>query len=112
MEGKSRSRGSIITRGDFLKGTAYVTLGVAIGLRENESLAETVEKNTSKSTVEMVQVPGGWFIMGDKKGDIDEKPHKVYLNSFWIDKYLVTQEEFEKVMGENLARWKAIVSNF
>ena len=48
----------------------------------------------------------GRFTMGDKQGEIDEKPHEVYMDSFFVDKCLVTQEEYKKVMGENTARWK------
>ncbi len=44
--------------------------------------------------------------MGDKRGDIDEVPHNVYISSFYIDKYPVTQEEYERVMGKNPSRWK------
>jgi sulfatase modifying factor 1 len=60
----------------------------------------------TKSGIEMILVPGGSFVMGDKKGDVDEEPHEVYVDSFYIDKYLVTQEEYEKVMRENPSRWK------
>ncbi len=60
----------------------------------------------TSSGVEMVLIPGGWFIMGDKEGEVDEKPpHKVYISSFYMDKYPVTQEEYEKVMGENPSKW-------
>lgn len=57
---------------------------------------------TTESGVKMIQVPGGWFIMGDK----DEKSHRVDISSFCMDKYLVTQEEYEKVMRENPSRWQ------
>jgi len=60
----------------------------------------------TKSGVDMILVPSGSFTMGDKQGDVDEQPHKVYVDSFYVDKYLVTQEEYEKVMGENPSRWK------
>ena len=60
----------------------------------------------TKSGIEMVYVSNGLFVMGDEKGDVDEEPHKIYINSFYIDKYLVTQEEYEKVTGENPSRWK------
>lgn len=60
----------------------------------------------TKSGLEMILVPSGSFIMGDKKGEVDEKPHKVFIDSFYIDKYLVTQEEYEKLMKVNPSRWK------
>jgi len=55
----------------------------------------------------MALLPGGWFVMGDKQGEADEKPpHKVWVDSFSIDKYKVTQAEYERVLGENPSRWK------
>ena len=63
-------------------------------------------KIRTESGVEMVLIPGGWFIMGDERGEIDETPHKVYVSSFYIDKYPVTQEEYEKVIGKNPSRLK------
>ncbi len=60
----------------------------------------------TESGVEIILVPGGWFTIGDKQGGMDEKPHRVYVDSFYIDKYPVTQEEYEKVMGENPSKRK------
>jgi len=61
----------------------------------------------TKSGVEMVRVPGGWFTMGsDREDAIDEPAHRVYVSSFLIDKYEVTQEEYERVMGVNPSRHK------
>jgi acetoin utilization deacetylase AcuC-like enzyme/formylglycine-generating enzyme required for sulfatase activity len=51
----------------------------------------------TKSGVEMVVIPAGLFEMGDDKGSPDEKPaHKVWVNSFLMDKCEVPQEEFRK----------------
>ncbi len=54
----------------------------------------------------MVQIPGGRFIMGDKE-EVDAPPHEVEVGPFWIDKYLVTQEQYQKVTSANPSRWKA-----
>jgi len=54
--------------------------------------------------IEMVQIPGGSFDMGDVKneGYSDEKPvHTVMLSAFKIGKYEVTQEQYQAVMGSN-----------
>jgi formylglycine-generating enzyme required for sulfatase activity len=61
---------------------------------------------TTKLGIIMVQLPGGRFTMGDKD-EVDAVPHEVVVSSFCIDKYLVTQEEYERVMGKNPSRWKA-----
>ncbi|MDH7571700.1 MAG: formylglycine-generating enzyme family protein [Armatimonadota bacterium] len=60
----------------------------------------------TKSGVPMVRLPGGTFVMGDKQGAPDETPHRVTLSPFLIDQHEVTQEEFERVMGENPSRWR------
>jgi formylglycine-generating enzyme len=55
---------------------------------------------------EMVQITGGKFVMGDK-AEPDATPHEISVSSFLMDKYLVTQEEFQRAMGANPSRWKA-----
>jgi formylglycine-generating enzyme len=54
----------------------------------------------------MVHIAGGKFVMGDKD-QIDASPHEVIVGSFYIDKYLVTQEQYQKAMGANPSRWQA-----
>jgi formylglycine-generating enzyme required for sulfatase activity len=56
----------------------------------------------------MLSVPAGEFMMGcneqaDKQCQSNEKPyHKVYLDAFYIDKFLVTQAEYDEcVASEN-----------
>ncbi len=53
----------------------------------------------------MAQITGGRFLMGDKE-QVDAPPHEVVVSTFWIDRHLVTQHEYEKVMGDNPSRWK------
>ncbi|MCK4905749.1 formylglycine-generating enzyme family protein [bacterium] len=49
----------------------------------------------------MVLIPAGEFVMGaDKEGYDERPPHKVYINSFYMDKYEVTQEEYQRVTGK------------
>src|SRR5205814_174209 len=51
--------------------------------------------------LELVLIPMGEFEMGSKDGNADEKPvHKVRISqSFYMGKYVVTQAQYEKVMG-------------
>ena len=43
----------------------------------------------------MVLVPAGWFIMGADDGDADQKPRRrVYLDTYYIDKFPVTNARF------------------
>ena len=55
---------------------------------------------------EMVLIPAGTFTMGDGAGRPDETPHTVSVSSFYLDKYPVTQELYEKVMGVNPSKQK------
>ena len=63
-------------------------------------------KLDSDAPAGMVRISGGTFVMGDKS-QADAPPHEMAVSSFYIDKYLVTQDEYQKVMGDNPSRWKA-----
>ncbi len=61
-----------------------------------------VEKSPFDVNLEMVEIPGGTFRMGaseDEKGSSkDERPrHQVTVQPFFMGKYTVTQEQWEKV---------------
>jgi formylglycine-generating enzyme required for sulfatase activity len=46
---------------------------------------------------EMVYVPPGEFTMGSETGDADEQPvHNVWLSGFWIDRYEVTNAQYQR----------------
>ena len=63
---------------------------------------------TEPSTgMEFVWVPGGCFEMGSNAGNNDETPvHKVCVDGFWMGKYEVTQGQWQKIMGNDPARFK------
>ncbi len=51
--------------------------------------------------VAMVLVPAGEFIMGYEGGERDEAPiHRAYLDSFYIDKYEVTNQQYAAFLNE------------
>ena len=87
---------------------AFLVFGSSVLLQGcgRDAPRDTPTEIKTESGIEMVLVPGGSFAMGDQRGDIDEIPHDVYIRSFYIDKYPVTQGEYERVMGENPSRWK------
>jgi formylglycine-generating enzyme required for sulfatase activity len=62
-------------------------------------------QTVSGSPIVMVLIPGGKFMMGDKD-EADATPHEVVVSPFHMDKHLVTQELYQKVMGDNPSRWK------
>ncbi|WP_427157748.1 SUMF1/EgtB/PvdO family nonheme iron enzyme [Aliinostoc sp. HNIBRCY26] len=60
-------------------------------------------------SLEMVQIPGGTFMMGspDGEGYDNEKPqHQVTVPGFFMGKYPVTQEQYQAIMGTNPAQFK------
>ena len=66
--------------------------------------------------LEMITVPTGNFLMGtlslDNNYPKDEKPlQKVYLLSFAIGKYPITQAQYKAVMGKNPSRFKSNPQN-
>ena len=92
------SRGARVASCTLALAALGLTLGAGPGGR-----ARTVR---TESGVEMVRLPAGSFVMGDAKGAPDEKPHKVSVDAFYIDKYEVTQEQFRKLIGADYSRWK------
>ena len=62
---------------------------------------------STTGAIEMVALPGGWFEMGAADADEpDQRLHKVFVSPFAMDKYPVTQQEYEKQMGVNPSHWK------
>ena len=61
------------------------------------SMPQPPAEIVGKDGAPMVLIPAGEFTMGSDKGDDDEQPiHKVFLDSFYIDKYEVTNGRFAK----------------
>ncbi len=57
--------------------------------------------------IELTEVQGGTFEMGNEEGWDREKPvHTITVPTFWIGKYPVTQSLYESVMGENPAHFR------
>ncbi|MCI5148285.1 MAG: formylglycine-generating enzyme family protein [Candidatus Electrothrix sp. MAN1_4] len=61
--------------------------------------------------MELVYIPKGCFQMGssqnEKDRDDDEGPvHEVCVDGFWMGKYEVTQGQWKKIMGDNLAEFQ------
>ncbi len=53
---------------------------------------------TTKTGVDMVLLPGGWFKMGSEHGRDNEIPvHRVWVDSFLMDIHEVTQEQFRRL---------------
>ncbi|MBG1262578.1 SUMF1/EgtB/PvdO family nonheme iron enzyme [Nostoc commune] len=62
-------------------------------------------------TLEMVQIPGGTFMMGSPKAeaerDEDESPqHQVKVPGFFMGKYEITQVQYQAIMDSNPSKFK------
>lgn len=57
------------------------------------------------SRAEMVTIPGGMFSAGSQD-EKDNLAHDLEIGTFSIDKYEVTQADYEKVMGSNPSNFK------
>jgi len=58
--------------------------------------------------VEMVLIASGRFLMGDDRGEDDERPTQtVHVGAFYMDKYEVTQQAYQGLMGRNPSKFKA-----
>jgi len=82
-----------------LKGIIYLFLIVLVNIscRRSEQAGSKPTLVRTKTGVEMVAIPGGWFEMGSGRGGSDEKPlHKVWISPFLMDVYEVTQDQFKK----------------
>jgi formylglycine-generating enzyme len=56
---------------------------------------------------DMVLIEGATFVMGSDSGRTVEKPaHSVTISRFYMDKTEVTQEDYERVMGNNPSLFK------
>jgi len=77
----------------------------ALVLKKKRSTDIEVDANydTRVLGIEWVQIPAGEFMMGDNfnEGDFDEQPvHAVHLDQYYISKYEVTFEQYDKYCDE------------
>jgi eukaryotic-like serine/threonine-protein kinase len=61
--------------------------------------------------LEMVSIPGGTFLMGssdyEQKHSSDESPqHRVTIQPFFMGKFVVTQAQYQAIMGNNPSRFQ------
>jgi len=58
---------------------------------------QPIQASVGRETNGMMWIPSGSFYMGSTNGNPNEMPqHFVTLNGFWMDKFEVTNEQFEK----------------
>ena len=83
-----------------------ILMGVSCG-KPGKSAAREPEVIETKSGVEMVLIPAGWFEMGTDGGNANESPvHEVWVDSFLMDRFEVTQEQYVSLVGSNPSHFR------
>ncbi|MEM9923163.1 MAG: bifunctional serine/threonine-protein kinase/formylglycine-generating enzyme family protein [Cyanobacteria bacterium P01_D01_bin.50] len=70
-----------------------------------------IEKLGDGITLEMVEIPGGQFIMGspdseEKRRNNESPQHQVTVPSFFMSRYTVTQAQYKAITRKNPAKFK------
>lgn len=61
---------------------------------------ETIPQSVDSPTDGMIWIPGGSFLMGSDKFYPEEAPaHRVKVDGFWMDRFTVTNGDFEKFVA-------------
>ena len=70
---------------------------------------ESLTVDLGGARMEFVLIHPGSFLMGSKQGDADERPaHRVIIaKPFYLGKFLVTQEQWQTLMGSNPSTFPA-----
>ncbi len=87
----------------ILNSFAAVMLCMVAGLRSYAQAAKYTERIGKETDVEMILVRGGTFEMGSNAHEYEQPIHSVSLNSYYISKYEITQQQWDAVMGNNLS---------
>ncbi|WP_373530534.1 SUMF1/EgtB/PvdO family nonheme iron enzyme [Nostoc sp.] len=79
--------------------------------RRNEEAKYFAEDLGNGVTLEMVQIPGGTFMMGSPEGeaerlDVESPQHQVTVPKLFIGKYEITQTQYQAIMGSNPSNFK------
>jgi formylglycine-generating enzyme required for sulfatase activity len=75
-----------------------VTSNAQIGPKISDGCTGSTE---SVRLTGMVRIPAGTFLMGSEEGGEFERPvHSVFLNDYWIEKTLVTNQQFAQFVED------------
>ncbi|MEM9273449.1 MAG: SUMF1/EgtB/PvdO family nonheme iron enzyme [Cyanobacteria bacterium P01_F01_bin.143] len=107
---------------DYWEKDAFEKLEKAISLKYGTfaQVEDFSEDRGDGLELEMMAIPGGKFLMGTKYEEVqklvkkyeyewfgnERSQHKVTVQPFLIGKYLITQAQYEKVMGVNPSNFK------
>jgi formylglycine-generating enzyme len=78
-----------------------------LDLEERETVVQRKARIDRYFRRYMQPISDGSCLMGSEKGRFDERPvREVSLSQFWMMKYPVTQEEYQRLMGSNPGNFK------
>ena len=97
-----------------MKATSWLGVLLSIILIVSAASCQRVDRSevtpaiiTTKTGIEMVQIPAGSFEMGSTRGEANEVPvHEVWVDAFLIDRYEVTQEVYDQLVRGNPSHFK------
>ena len=84
--------------GQILTSETRVTVPEVEGGRLNSK--GYYEITHAKDNSIMIAIPAGEFIMGSDKWSAEQPPQRIYIDDYFIDKYLVTNGQFKKFVEE------------
>ncbi|MDR0551497.1 MAG: formylglycine-generating enzyme family protein, partial [Spirochaetaceae bacterium] len=91
---------------DGVAANSFTVAGAASVTNAANSGVVTAVFPQTALVIEMVNIPGGNFLMGSPEGTLDSAPnerpvHQVTLTAFKMGKYEITQGQWNAVMGNN-----------
>jgi formylglycine-generating enzyme required for sulfatase activity len=60
--------------------------------------------------LEMVYIPSGSFMMGSNESPSEQPIHQVVLKSFYMSKYVITEQQYKTIIGYNSPRYHPLMS--
>ena len=69
--------------------------------RYKKQAKQFIEDLGNGITLEMVEIPGGSFMMGSNEYKDEQPQHQVTVPGFYMGKYQVTQAQWKRVIGNN-----------
>jgi iron(II)-dependent oxidoreductase len=79
--------------------SGYKTIKREFTVGVNQTSQFKLDLKSLKQIPGMIYIPPGEFVMGNNKGQLDEKPeHRVFLQGYFIDAVEVTNAEYRKFL--------------
>jgi len=109
---ESHGRDGRVTGAALRAAAALLACSVLAAQQPAGPEAKPLPTTRTRGGVVMVRIPAGRFRMGSADGEVDERPpHTVRLDAFHMDRTLVTQAEYQRLMGHNPCKRKGRPTN-